>query len=100
MKTTIDLEQLKQQTIALKLYGLQAHWHEITEAQYDCIAQLLTWELSERKQRSLERRLTSAKLGRFKSLGEFDWQWPKKIDQQGIHTLLQLDFFSPPVMSF
>ena len=90
----IDREQLKQQAIALKLHGLQAHWHEVTEAQHPWLETLLSWELTERKQRSLERRLSSAKLGRFKPLNEFDWQWPDKIDQQAIQTLMQLDFLS------
>jgi len=88
----IELETLKQQAVELKLYGLQAHWHEVTKEQYPWLEQLLTWELTERKERSLERRLASAKLGRFKPLTEFDWQWPTKIDQQAIHQLMQLDF--------
>jgi len=88
----IELETLKQQAIELKLYGLQAHWHEIIKEQYPWLEQLLAWELTERKQRSLERRLASAKLGRFKPLTEFDWQWPTKIDQQAVHQLMQLDF--------
>lgn len=54
----------------------------------------LSWEQTERKQRSLDRRLTNAQLGRFKSLNEFDWQWPDKIDQQAIHRLMQLDFLT------
>ncbi len=88
----IELESIKQQAIELKFYGLQAHWHEITKEQYPWLEKLLTWELTERKQRSLERRLAAAKLGRFKSLTEFDWQWPTKIDQQAVHQLMQLDF--------
>lgn len=88
----IDIEQLKQQASELKLYGLKTHWHELTKEQYPWLAQLLTWEQTERKQRSLERRLSSAKLGRFKPLTEFDWQWPSKIDQQAVHALMQLDF--------
>lgn len=90
----IDIEQLKQQATALKLYGLQAHWHEVTEDQYPWLETLLSWEQTERKQRSLDRRLSSAKLGRFKSLSEFDWQWPEKVDQQAIQALMQLDFLS------
>ena len=90
----VDTEQLKQQASDLKLYGLQAHWHELTEAHYPGLAQLLTWELTERKQRSLERRLTSARLGRFKPLTEFDWQWPARIDQQAIHRLMHLAFLT------
>jgi DNA replication protein DnaC len=90
----IDHEQLKQQAIALKLHGLQAHWHEVTEAQHPWLETLLNWEQTERQQRSLERRLSSAKLGRFKPLIEFDWQWPDKIDQPAIQTLMQLDFLT------
>lgn len=94
MKKQSELELLKQQAAELKFHGLLSHWHEINEAQIQCLVQLLIWEQDERKQRSLERRLTSAKLGRFKPLTEFDWKWPKKIDQQGIHALMQLDFLS------
>ena len=90
-------DALKQQAIALKFYGLQAHWHELSEEQWPWLAQLLTWELTERKQRSLQRRLYSAKLGRFTPLTEFDWQWPQKIDQQRIHTLMQLDFLNDAI---
>ena len=90
----IDIEQLKQQAIDLKLYGLQAHWHEVPETHYPWLETWLNWEQTERKQRSLDRRLASARLGRFKSLNEFDWQWPDKIDQQAIHRLMQLDFLT------
>jgi len=90
----IDIEQLKQQATALKLYGLQAHWHEVTEDQHSWLETLLGWEQTERKQRSLDRRLSSAKLGRFKPLNEFDWQWPEKVDQQAIQALMQLDFLT------
>lgn len=88
----IDIGQLKQQATELKLYGLQDHFAELSEAQLPWVEQLLTWELTTRTQRSLERRLNSAKLGRFKPLSEFDWQWPKTIDQQAIHALMQLEF--------
>jgi len=90
----INLEQLKQQATELKFYGLQAHWNDITEEQYPWLETLLNWEQTERKQRSLERRLASAKLGRFKALTDFDWQWPDQIDQQAIHGMMQLDFLS------
>ena len=90
----INLEQLKQQAIELRLYGLQLHWPELTEEHYPLLSTLLSWELDERQQRSLERRLNSAKLGRFKPLNEFDWKWPTKIDPQAIHALMQLDFLS------
>jgi len=94
MSKMIDVEPLKQQAIGLKLHGLQAHWHEVTQEQLPWLEQLLTWEQTERQQRSLERRLSSAKLGQFKPLNEFDWQWPDKIDQPAIQALMQLDFLT------
>ncbi len=90
----IDSEQLKQQAMTLKLHGLLAHWHEVEAAHYPWLASFLSWEQAERKQRSLERRLNNAKLGRFKPLNEFDWQWPDKIDPQAIQALMQLDFLA------
>jgi DNA replication protein DnaC len=92
--TMMNSEQLKQQAIELRLHGLQLHWGELTEEHYPLLSTVLTWELAERQQRSLERRLNSAKLGRFKPLQEFDWQWPKKIDSQAIHAMMQLDFLT------
>ena len=46
----------------------------------------------ERSRRSLERRLGNARIGRFKPLVDFDWDWPKKIDRPLIERALTLDF--------
>jgi len=61
-------EQLKQQAKVLKLYGLLAHWQELTEEQRRWLCQWLARESAERKQRGVERRLRSARIGRFKLL--------------------------------
>ncbi|MCK5477345.1 MAG: IS21-like element helper ATPase IstB [Methylococcales bacterium] len=84
----------KQHAAELKLHGLIANWQAISDEQHTWLSHWLSWELTERKQRSLERRLTSAKLGRFKPLTEFDWQWPSKIDQPAVQRLMQLDFLT------
>jgi len=89
-----DHDLLKQQASELKLYGLLTNWHNLTEAQHTWLSDWFDWELNERKQRGLERRLRSAKIGRFKSLADFDWQWPDKIDQQAIQAMMQLDFIN------
>tara|TARA_R110000772_G_scaffold268522_1_gene395872 strand:+ start:1284 stop:2063 length:780 start_codon:yes stop_codon:yes gene_type:complete len=93
----IELDQLSRQANELKLHGLLAHWHEISEEQHAMLAQWLGWELKVRKQRSLERRLANAKLGQFKSLTEFDWQWPENIDQTCVHQWMQLDFLTQQI---
>jgi len=75
---------------ALKLYGLVEHWSDVKNT--DWIKNLITWEEAERSQRSLERRLTSARLGRFKTLGEFDWNWPEQCDRNAIEECMKLGF--------
>jgi DNA replication protein DnaC len=86
------VQELKQQASNLKLNGILAHWDELSEAQLPMLQTLLQWELVERKQRGLERRLGHAHLGSFKSLADFDWDWPAQCDRGAISDLLQLDF--------
>jgi len=75
---------------ALKLYGLIEHWEEVEKATW--INDLIVWEETVRSQRSLEHRLKSAHLGRFKPLANFDWNWPKVCDREAIEELMQLNF--------
>lgn len=49
-------------------------------------------ESQDRGRRSLERRLQRSKIGRFKSIADFDWAWPKKIDRELVERALTLDF--------
>lgn len=49
-------------------------------------------ESQERKHRSVERRLTRSRVGRFKPIGDFDWKWPKQIDRDALESALRLDF--------
>jgi len=86
------MDKLLERAKALKLYGALAHWDEIKNS--DWIEALFTWEESERTQRSLDRRLTSAKLGRFKKLCDFDWSWPKVCDRDAIEDWEKLSFIN------
>ncbi len=49
-------------------------------------------EHEERAQRSLKRRLRLAKIGRFKPMDDFDWNWPTRIDREVIERAFTLDF--------
>jgi DNA replication protein DnaC len=49
-------------------------------------------EAHERACRSLERRLARSRIGRFKPMTDFDWSWPKRIDQRAVESALALDF--------
>jgi DNA replication protein DnaC len=75
---------------SLHLYGLLAHWTEIQDSQQ--MIQLIEWEEAERARRSLERRLSSAHIGRFKPLVDFDWRWPEQCDRSVITELMSLAF--------
>tara|TARA_X000001036_G_scaffold439621_1_gene491466 strand:+ start:2274 stop:3071 length:798 start_codon:yes stop_codon:yes gene_type:complete len=75
---------------ALKFYGLLAHWDEIRDA--DWLEQIVAWEEIERAHRSLERRLANARIGDFKPLANFDWDWPKECDRGAIEDLMKLEF--------
>ena len=81
---------LLQRATALKLHGLIQHWDEIHDATW--VESLITWEEAYRSTRSLETRLHSARIGKFKSLSEFDWNWPKKCERDVITQWMQLDF--------
>lgn len=49
-------------------------------------------ETADRARRSLERRRKTSRLGAFKPIADFDWNWPKKIDRSLIERALGLDF--------
>jgi DNA replication protein DnaC len=49
-------------------------------------------ESHERKRRSVERRLTRSRVGRFKPMSAFDWNWPKHVDRDAVESALRLDF--------
>jgi DNA replication protein DnaC len=49
-------------------------------------------ELADQAQRSLQSRLERARLGRFKPMADFDWNWPKQIERDLIERALTLDF--------
>jgi DNA replication protein DnaC len=86
MTTNFLLQRAKE----LKLYGIIAHWDEVCETEW--LTKLITWEETERSRRSLESRIKSARIGRFKPLINFDWSWPKKCDREAIEELMQLGF--------
>lgn len=88
----MSLEQLRARAVALRFHGLLAHWSEVATA--DWVAPLMQWEEEERTRRSLERRLREARIGRFKSLADFDWAWPTRCDRGSVEALMDLNFLA------
>jgi len=56
------------------------------------VEEIARLEQTEGAKRSLERRLERSRIGRFKPLADFDWNWPKKIERDVIERALTLDF--------
>lgn len=83
-------DSLRQRAEALHLHGLLAHWQEAAGS--DWIEKVVQWEEDGRTQRSLERRIKNAHVGRFKPLCDFDWKWPKRCDRTAVEALMSLDF--------
>lgn len=56
------------------------------------LEEIVRMESAERARRSLERRMHLSRIGRFKPMADFDWNWPTEIDRELIERALTLDF--------
>lgn len=85
-----SLDALRARARALNLHGLLARWADVGAAEW--VANLIQWEETERSRRSLERRVKAARIGRFKPICDFDWQWPATCDRAAVESLMSLEF--------
>ena len=83
-------DELMVRAKALGMWGLLAHWDQL--GGQDWVVGLLDVEEVERKRRSLERRITNARIGAFKPMCDFDWDWPKKINRELVEELFSFQF--------
>src|SRR4051794_38791491 len=51
-------------------------------------------EEKDRARRSLERRLSRSRLGRFKPIADYDWSWPTRIDRDRVEAAVRLEFLA------
>ncbi len=85
-----SLGPLKQRLRRLGLYGLLAHAEELINEPW--LGRVLEIEESGRLQRSLKRRTDNARLGTFKPMVDFDYEWPKELDRALLDELFTLGF--------
>jgi DNA replication protein DnaC len=88
--TTLPLEDLKQRLRRLNLYGLLAHAEELVNEPW--LGRVLEIEESERLRRSFKRRMDNARLGSFKPMADFDYDWPKELDRPLLDELFTFGF--------
>lgn len=91
MSPKLELQQLARQ---LGFYGLLARWAEVEHEPW--LSTLLELETAERGHRSLQRRIRHARLGAFKPMADFLWEWPSRIDRALIDELFTFQFLSEP----
>ena len=85
-----DRDPLHERAHALGLHGLCTRWNELGDAPW--VPELVEIEESERRRRSLERRLRTAKIGAVRPIADFDWKHPTKIPRGQVEELFDLRF--------
>ena len=53
---------------------------------------IVAGEEQDRAHRGLQRRTARSRVGRFKPMADFDWNWPRKIPRDAVESSLALDF--------
>jgi len=85
-----QLRQLGLQATAQELDDLIARATKQKWSPLQLIEAIAKSESADRASRNLERRLKQARLGRFKPIADFDWDWPQKIDRELVERALKL----------
>jgi DNA replication protein DnaC len=67
----------------------QKRWSPVVQ-----LERLVQAELEARLRQRVERRLRDARLGRFKSIADWEWEWPKVIHRPTVERALSLDFLT------
>lgn len=63
------------------------HWSHV-----EYVTRLIEGEAQQREDRSIQRRIGLARFPVIKTLDQFDWGWPKKINRPQIQNLFRLQF--------
>ena len=79
---------------AERLDDLVAHVTKKRLGPAEFLEHIAELEQKSRALKSMERRLARSRLGRFKPIVDYEWNWPTKIDRDAVETLLRLDFVS------
>jgi DNA replication protein DnaC len=97
--TPSDLTRLDAQLHRLQLHHIQSHYQAFATkaaeqqcSHLDYLAQLVEGEAAMRENRGIERRIKNARFPVLKSLDDFQWGWPKKINRPHIQNLFRLAF--------
>ncbi len=98
-RETVDTDVLCQHLAELKLPFMHEHHQELAHTAADkhwshlhYLGELVSGEAALRQDRSVQRRIKLARFPVLKTLDQFDWNWPTKINRLQIQNLFHLDF--------
>ena len=83
----LKLPFLQQHHAALAQQSAQQQWDHV-----EYLRRLIEGQYTERRQRIIERRVKAARFPVIKTLEQFRWDWPKKINRLQVQNLFRLEF--------
>jgi DNA replication protein DnaC len=99
--TPSDVTRLDAQLHGLHLHYIQSHYQALAtkaaeqqRSHLDYLEQLVEGEATMRENRSIERCIKNARFPVLKSVDDFQWNWPKKINRLQIQNLFRLAFIA------
>jgi len=99
MNTTDERTSLDRHLDYLKLHFFKDNYQPLAKkaahSQWDHIhylGELAAAEANQRKDRATQRRIRAAHFPQIKSLEQFKWNWPKKINKMQVENLFRLNF--------
>jgi DNA replication protein DnaC len=96
---TPESDSLNKLLLRLQLPFIRANYHELAQTAVeqgwgplDYLQHLIEGEVSRREDKSLTQRIRRARFPLSKTLDQFQWNWPKKINRPQIQNLFRLNF--------
>jgi DNA replication protein DnaC len=83
----LRLLTVQEQYAALAGEAAQKQWTHV-----DYLARLIDGEAQRRQELAIQRRIAAARFPCIKTLDQFDWNWPKKINRTQVQNLFRLAF--------
>lgn len=85
----LKLPFIRAQYRDLAQHAAEQHWDHMT-----FLAQLIEGDTQRRQDRAVQRRIRLAHFPVLKTLDQFDWSWPKKINRLQVQNLFRLPFLA------
>jgi DNA replication protein DnaC len=94
-----DTPSLSKMLLRLQLPFLRENYHELAQTAaeqrwtaLEYLQRLVEGEINRREDSGLARRIRLARFPVLKTLDQFDWSWPKKINRPQLQNLFRLQF--------